>query len=242
MAAGIGKRMQSNLPKILHKIKGESMIIRLLKQIIKLNPNKILIVVGINYNIIKNEIEKYIDNNNNIKYIFQKEPLGTGDAVKCTLSEFINDTITNIILNGDVPLLQYHTIKKIYDHYLEIKSNFLVTSINLENPIGNGRIIMNPDMGFKEIIEEKDCTKEQLQISLINCGIYICESNILVKFIPHIECNNVQKEYYLTDLVKIYKNLTNKKIDLYILESERKNEIYNINTIEQLQFAEQLLL
>jgi bifunctional N-acetylglucosamine-1-phosphate-uridyltransferase/glucosamine-1-phosphate-acetyltransferase GlmU-like protein len=251
LAAGIGKRMQSDLPKVLHKVKGEAMIIRLLKQVVLLNPNKILVVVGKFHDIIKNEIDKYIPPlgemesnfqnfllNNQIIYINQEQPLGTGDAVKCTLCEFNGEPIVNIILNGDVPMLQYHTIKEIYDHYLTQQSNFLITSINLANPTGNGRIIMDPNHNFKEIVEEKDCLPDQKKITLVNCGIYICHSDILTKFIPLIKNNNAQTEYYLTDLVKIYKDATNQKIDLFILSPEKEIEIYNINTKEQLQFIE----
>ncbi|XWV26854.1 putative UDP-N-acetylglucosamine pyrophosphorylase [Tupanvirus soda lake] len=235
LAGGMGKRMQSDLPKVLHKVKGEAMIVRLLKQIMDLNPIKILIVVGKFHDIIKKEIETYI-NDERIVYVIQDQPLGTGHAVKCTLSEF-DDTVTNIILNGDVPMLQYQTIKEMYDYYLKVNSKFLITSINLDNPTGNGRIIID-DYNFKEIVEEKDCTIDQKKITLVNCGIYICSSDILNEYIPLIKSNNAQGEYYLTDLVKIYKDATNKVIDLFILAKEKEIEIYNVNTKEQLQFIE----
>src|SRR5687767_3311129 len=106
LAGGMGKRMQSDLPKVLHKVKGEAMIVRLLKQVVQLNPVKILVVVGKFRDMIKNEIENHI-NDNRIVYINQEQPLGTGDAVKCTLHEFNDGSVVNIILNGDVPMLQY---------------------------------------------------------------------------------------------------------------------------------------
>ena len=239
LAGGMGKRMQSDLPKVLHQVKGEVMIVRLLNQVVQLNPDKILIVVGKFHEIIRNEINKFI-NDDRIIYINQEQPLGTGDAVKCTLSEFNEPNIINIILNGDVPMLQYQTIKEIYDYYLTQQSNFLITSINLTNPTGNGRIILDVDNNFKEIVEEKDCSDEQKLITLANCGIYILCSDVLTKFIPLIKNNNAQAEYYLTDLVKIYKEIMNKKIDLLILDSEKEIEIYNVNTKEQLLYIEQL--
>ncbi|XWV25516.1 putative UDP-N-acetylglucosamine pyrophosphorylase [Tupanvirus deep ocean] len=236
LAGGMGKRMQSDLPKVLHKVRGEAMIVRLLKQVIVLNPIKILVVVGKFHDIIKKEIETHI-NDERIVYVNQEQPLGTGHAVQCTLSEF-DGSVTNIILNGDVPMLQYQTIKEIYDYYVAVNSKFLITSINLDNPTGNGRIIMDDDRNFKEIVEEKDCTIEQKKITLVNCGIYICSSDILNQYIPQIKSNNAQAEYYLTDLVKIYKDATNKIIDLFILAKEKEIEIYNVNTKEQLQFIE----
>jgi len=245
LAGGMGKRMQSHLPKVLVMVKGESMIVRLLKQIILLNPAKIFVVVGKFHIMIQNEIEKNITDDR-IFYINQEMPLGTGDAVKSTLPQLVNDKesfsdehlIQNIILNGDVPLIQYSTIKEIYDYYVENESNFLITSINLKNPSGNGRIIIDSDNNFKEIVEEKDCNVEQKLITLVNCGIYICNSDVLTQYIPLIKSNNSQGEYYLTDLVKIYRNATNQKIDLFILSAEKEIEIYNINTKEQLEYLE----
>lgn len=239
LAGGMGKRMQSDLPKVLHKVKGTAMIVRLLHQIQLLSPDKILIVVGKYRHQIQEEIEKNILDEK-IIYVDQPEPLGTGHAVKCTLNEFEDHAkIINIILNGDMPLLKYETIKEIYDYYLTKKSIFLITSINLNNPAGNGRIIIDQLNNFKEIIEEKDCTPKQKTITLVNCGIYIIDSNILKKYIPMINNLNAQSEYYLTDLVKIYSNASiNNKIELFILESSKEVEIYNVNTKEQLYFAE----
>lgn len=240
LAGGLGKRMQSNLPKVLHKVKGEAMIVRLIKQILFLDPSKILIVVGKYREIIQTEIEKQI-NDSRIHYVNQENALGTGDAVKCTLSHFDKNNITNIILNGDVPMLKYQTISEIYQSYLIQKSKFLITSINLSNPTGNGRIIMDNNNSFSEIIEEKDCTETQKQITLVNCGIYVCDSDVLTILIPKITNHNAQNEYYLTDLVKLFKEQAYGNVQLFILSKEQEIEIYNVNTKEQLQYIEQQL-
>ncbi len=237
LAGGMGKRMQSDLPKVLHLVKGTPMIVRLLQQVQLLSPNKILVVVGKFRDQIKKEIEKYIINEN-IVYVIQPVAMGTGHAIKCTLDEIGDDT-TNIILNGDMPMLQYRTVREIYDYYLFRQSNFLITSINLDNPTGNGRIIIDDSNNFKEIIEEKDCNTEQKMITLVNCGIYIVNSDILVKYVPFINNLNSQSEYYLTDLVKIFLGASAKnKIELFTLQQLNKIEIYNINTREQLDFIE----
>lgn len=233
LAGGVGKRMNSPLPKVLHVINGETMIVRIIKQVLKLNPDKIIVVVGKYYSLIKEEIEKHISAP--ITYTVQEQPLGTGDAVRSTLHLF-DKTVTNIILNGDVPLLQAETIQSIYQHYLLKKSKFQVTSINLDIPSGNGRIIIDDHGLFKKIVEEKDCNDAQRSVTLVNCGIYICCSDILVKYIPKIKCNNAQGEYYLTDLVKIYRNNKN-AVDLFILSKDKEIEIYNINTTSQLDYA-----
>ena len=238
LAAGNGKRMQSVIPKVLHQIKGEIMIVRLIKQALELNPAKIFIVVGKYKNLICEEIQKYITNDR-IIFVEQKEPLGTGDAVKSTLSYFDENCImNNIILNGDVPLLQATTIREIYDHYVQSQSNLLITAIHLNNPSGNGRIVIDNSGLFKEIIEEKDCCSNQKMINLVNVGIYIVRSDVLKECIPKIKNINASGEYYLTDLVKIYDDTTKQKVGLFILNSEKEKEIFNVNTIEQLQYLE----
>lgn len=241
LAGGMGKRMQSDTPKVLHLVKGKVMIVRLIKEIIKMDPVQILIVVGKFRDEIKNEIEKTI-NDNRITYVDQVNPLGTGDAVKSTLSYFnVSGKIHNIILNGDVPMIEYITIKEIYDHYLKNNSKLLITSIHLKNPSGNGRIIIDKSNCFKEIIEEKDCAPEQRLLTLVNCGIYVCDSEVLTYCIPKITNNNASGEYYLTDIVKIYSEMLGQKIDLFILAPEKEMEIFNINTKEQLHYLESIV-
>lgn len=229
LAGGIGKRMESNIPKVLHKVNNESMIIRIIKESLILNPDKILIVVGKFYLDIKKEIENNIESDK-IIYIMQKNPLGTGHAILCTLPHLNKEN--NIILNGDVPLIKAETIKEIYEYFLIKKSKLLITSINLNNPYGNGRIILNENNIFKEIIEEKDCNDEDKKITLVNCGIYIANSEILIENIPKINNINSQKEYYITDLVKIYSSLNT--IDLFILDKNKEKEVFNVNTKNQL--------
>jgi len=239
LAGGMGKRMNSDLPKVLHLVRGQPMIVRLLKQVFHLNPDKILVVVGKYRTEIKNEIDKFIADTDFIVYVNQEHALGTGDAVKSTLPLFLDSKkITNIILNGDIPLMKFSTLKEIYYYFVGIQSKLLITAIHLKDPYGNGRIIMEENV-FQRIVEEKDCDSEEKTITLINCGIYICNSDVLLKCIPQIESNNVQNEYYLTDLVKIYKDATNEIVDLYILPDDKEIEIFNVNTEEHLKFANQ---
>lgn len=232
LAGGIGKRMASDLPKVLHKVAGMPMIVKVLQEVHVLNPSRILVVVGRFYDLIKSEIETFIQSNI-IEYIRQDEPLGTGDAVKSTLP-YLDSSITNIILNGDVPLLSHHTISSIYNNFTHQQSQLMITSISLEDPTGNGRIIRDVNGDFLEIVEERDCNLDQKKIKLVNCGIYIATSDVLHKYIPCIKNENSQSEYYLTDLVKIYRNATNQKIDLYILKDHQRLEISNVNTKQQL--------
>lgn len=234
LAGGLGKRMKSDLPKVLHKFNGKPMLVHIIETARKINPDsyKIIIVVGKYYPIIKQTIEEYT-NINDIMFSFQEHPLGTGDAVKSTLDYLVNATDTNIILNGDTPLLQADTIQDILENYYEKNSKLQITAITLNDPTGNGRIILDDNLDFKNIVEEKDCNDNERKIKLVNVGIYVVNVAVIKDLIPKITNNNAQGEYYLTDIVKLY-IYQNNKVNLHVLSDNKTHEIINVNTKEQL--------
>ncbi|AYV82180.1 MAG: uridyltransferase [Homavirus sp.] len=251
LAGGQGKRMKSSLPKVLHLVNDKPMLLMIIEQVRNFNPSKIIVVVGKYYEIIKSTLLKYTKLDD-ITFVFQEPALGTGHAVLCTLNELepTNDNITlnelepncvNIILNGDTPLIQYTTIKDIYDVFVKNNCSLQITCTELDNPTNNGRIIISDKGQFEKIVEEKDCTDKERNINLVNCGIYIATTNILKKYIPQITNMNAQKEYYLTDLVEIYKK-TNNNVGLYTLPKDKQVEITNVNTKEQLDQLNNLIV
>lgn len=239
MAGGMGKRMNSNLPKVLHKIDNIPLIIHIIKISLLLNPYKIAIIVGKFKNEICSEISNYINNNvinDKIEFFIQKEPLGTGDAIKSCLSLYNNNLNSNVlILSGDVPLISYETLSM----FIENKYCVKILINEFENPLGYGRIITQNNI-FCKIIEEKDCTNEEKKIKLINSGIYFFNSSFLTKYLPFIHNNNSQKEYYLTDIFEIIKNNENINIELFLLNKEKNYEIMGVNTKEQLKQLENI--
>lgn len=232
LAGGLGKRMKSTIPKVLHTLNNKPMLVRILEEARHLKPDKIIIVVGKYKAIIQETLIKHT-NIQDIEFAIQQESLGTGDAVKSTLTH-LNDKSYNLILNGDIPLIKSSTLQNIVDTFIQNNHKLQISCIKLPNPSGCGRIVMNNGI-FESIIEHKDCTLDQLNIKLINVGIYVATSEILQKYIPLITDNNVQKEYYLTDLVKIYKTETNQSVGLSELDSSKIIEISNVNTKEQLE-------
>jgi bifunctional N-acetylglucosamine-1-phosphate-uridyltransferase/glucosamine-1-phosphate-acetyltransferase GlmU-like protein len=240
MAGGLGKRMESTTPKVLHLVDGTPMIVKIIQELFKLQTkiDKLILVVGKFKDIIHETIIKYINiNKYNIHYAMQEEPKGTGHAILCTL-DLLDDDAINLIVNGDNPMLTNTTIQNTLNNFLSSNIDLQILSINSKNPDGCGRIIMNKNI-FEKIVEEKDCTEEQRQIKLINCGIYIATTTLLKKYIPQINNNNAQKEYYLTDIVHICKD--NNKIGLDIIDSSKELEIININTKEQLTSLNKIL-
>jgi len=224
LAAGEGKRMNSDIPKVLHMFKDKPMLARIVQTALSLNPQKIIIVTGKHHELIRDTLKRYIDINS-VHFVNQQVPTGTGDAIKICLPLYHSDSLS-LILNGDMPLIN----KKLLEKFIEnsYQANILVA--NFENPTGYGRIVYDSNKEFTEIVEEKDCTEEQRKITIINSGIYLIDSKLLKKYIPMIDKNNVQGEYYLTDIVKLIKHNTNISIDTYLIEKDENKFISGVNT------------
>lgn len=244
MAAGEGKRMRSSIPKVLHLFNGLPMLVRILLEVKELNPQKIIVITGKYDALIKETILENIKNDSNllnkIIYVQQTNPMGTGHAISCTLDNY-NDEDNILILNGDMPCIKYGTLNKFIQN--GINSLFVA---KLDNPFGYGRIIVNSDNYIEYIREEKDCNEEERACKLTNVGIYYFSAVNLKKYIPLIDCNNIQNEYYLTDIVKIMNNdqyenkEENNKISIYEIDKNKNYQIQGVNTPEELKDLEEL--
>jgi UDP-N-acetylglucosamine diphosphorylase/glucosamine-1-phosphate N-acetyltransferase len=242
MAGGLGKRMNSSLPKVLHKISGIPMICHILLKLKVLsnivNVNKILVVVGKYKDVIKEELDRCSDILPDIEYVIQDEPLGTGHAIQCcinNLSGFPESEV--LILSGDVPLLSLSTMNALINMNEKVK----IVTTRINDPTGYGRIV-EVNEKFDKIVEQKDCNKRELEIKEINCGIYATKSEYLCKYLHCLKNNNSQNEYYLTDIIEIIKR--EECLDVGILKIPEENiyEILGVNTIEQLKELEKLII
>jgi len=234
LAGGNGKRMCSDIPKVLHHVTDPNnklvtypMIILVILRAIEINCEKIFIVVGKYKDIIQSTINYYIDTNiitksDLIEYVIQHESLGTGHAIKCTLPYIKNYEGGVVILSGDVPLISINLLNN-----LTRQSNTILIA-KLDNPTGCGRIILN-NYNVINIIEEKDCTSLEKNNKLVNCGIYYFEVNNLINLIPLINNNNAANEYYLTDIIKLMVQ-NNIEISYYMLDDDMLYQIKNVNT------------
>jgi bifunctional UDP-N-acetylglucosamine pyrophosphorylase/glucosamine-1-phosphate N-acetyltransferase len=236
LAAGEGKRMKSELPKVLHIVKGKPMIIHVIETAASTKPKKIILIVGKHYQTIKNCIELY--NIKNIEYVFQKDPLGTGHAINCCKYLFFQNYNCNfLILSGDVPFIKKNTIESL----LTIHNNVSIIVTNLIDPTGYGRIIKDYKGNFNKIVEEKDCNDIEKNITTVNTGIYLFNSILLDKYIDKINNNNANNEYYLTDILKIIKdNETNIKFNLFEISLEDQYQILGVNNQNQLNYLNNL--
>tara|TARA_B110000902_G_C14116354_1_gene516380 strand:+ start:45 stop:821 length:777 start_codon:yes stop_codon:yes gene_type:complete len=236
MAGGLGKRMNSDVPKVLHLINNKPMIVHVIETSFKLNIHKICIIVGKYYAVIKETLEQYLDMNimaSKITFIMQNEALGTGHAILCCKNflEKLPTYIYNIcILSGDVPLITTESINNLLND-TEF-CNILIA--NIDEPSGYGRIVIENNKIIR-IVEEKDCNEEEKQIKFINSGIYSFNIKVLLQYIDKIDNNNKQNEYYLTQLFEVFvKNYI--PINYQIVENIL--EISGVNDQQQLLILE----
>ncbi|PPI88343.1 UDP-N-acetylglucosamine diphosphorylase/glucosamine-1-phosphate N-acetyltransferase [Candidatus Pantoea edessiphila] len=195
LAAGKGTRMRSDNPKVLHKLAGKPIIKYIIDTAKSINKHKIYIVYGFKGELIK----KTLNNESSITWILQKEQVGTGNAIK-EVFPYLNDREDVLILYGDIPLISTETLK----HLCNVKPKNgigLLTAIS-DNPDGYGRIIRKNGT-ISEIVEHEDANPQQLSIKEINTGIIIVNIGDLKRWSKKINNNNIQKEYYLTDIIKI---------------------------------------
>ena len=233
MAGGEGKRMNSTLPKVLHYYQGIPMLVRIIQTIKLLNPYKIIVIAGKHTQIIKETVSLYAIHD--IAYVNQPEPLGTGHAIKCALS-YMKGTDKVMILNGDTPIITENILRNVMSYREPITSRtfMIIIAGTMENPTGYGRMICNESQNLLYIVEEKDCNEDERRVKIINSGIYYVDGELLLNYIPKITNENVQKEYYLTDIVKIIKSETELNIKVYVVSEVDNRYIKGVNTQEEL--------
>jgi len=236
LAGGEGKRMNNENPKVLCPFLGEPMIVRILKVVTQLHPNKILVVVGKHRYHIQSVIETFIADTSLIEYVDQPVPQGTGDAIKCCFPYYdSNDRI--LILNGDMPCITHDFLQNLL--VSASRQLCVIVAANVENPQGYGRIELNTQNEFRRIIEDRDCTLEQKKIGLINTGIYLVMGSILFSCVPSITNENRQKEYYLPDMFLLHKRYSTIPVTIYEINNSDSWIIQGVNTMEELRIAEE---
>ena len=234
LAGGLGKRMNSTLPKVLHKLLDKPMLVRVIETAKCLSPTNIYIVVGKYEPIIRETLTRYMSLDN-IIFVKQMDAQGTGHAVQCALPEFAkldrNDKV--LILSGDVPLLKEDSMRS-----LITKDPVTLLTTKCDDPTGYGRIVTNSANQFIKIVEQKDCNDEQKNIQMINAGVYAFEVGLLCDHLPKLDNHNSQQEYYLTDIFEIILRDDQAAIDAIELPKHKSVELVGVNTKEQLEELE----
>lgn len=231
LAAGQGKRIKSDLPKVLHKVCGKEMVNYVIDTLRKENIEDINVIIGKGADLVKENTKS-----RNISYSLQEEQLGTGHAVKCAIDFLKGKRGTVAIFNGDAPLITEETIEELFKTHKENGNSATILTSILNDASGYGRIIRKGNEVLK-IVEHKDCNDEELKVKEINSGMYCFEIESLVECLGNLSNNNSQGEYYLTDVIGMLKE-KNEKVGALVISYE---ETLGVNSRVQLAEVEAVL-
>ena len=232
LAAGEGKRMKSSIPKVLHKVCGREMVNIVIDSAKKAQIEDIDVVIGKGAEQVK-EATKSRD----VTYSLQDGQLGTGHAVLCAGDFLKGKEGTVVIFTGDSPLIEEDAIKNMLNFHNKGKYKATVLTAEVDDPTGYGRIVRKKNGEVLKIVEHKDCSAEELKINEINSGMYCFDIESLVENLDKLHNNNVQGEYYLTDVIEILKN-KGERIGALPVNFE---EVMGVNSRLQLSKAERVM-
>ena len=234
LAAGKGTRMESDLPKVLHILRGKSLLAHVLTASQKLNPNRLIAVVGHKSELVESEISPEFPN---VEFVLQSETKGTGHAVMQAQGALQNFEGDIIVTCGDAPLLTSETL---FDLVEKRRHNGAAASMlvgRLDNPASYGRVVMEQGGTVHEIIEAKDADAETLALQTVNAGTYCFDSHFLWNHLDKIGNSNKSGEYYLTDVIGLLTKNEEKVVAILIEE----REMTGINTKAELALLERQL-
>ena len=192
LAAGQGKRMHSNLPKVLHPLAGKALVSHVIDTARSLSPHKLCLVYGHGGDVVRSTLDAP-----DLSWALQEPQLGTGHAVQQALP-LLDNTGTTLVLYGDVPLIQVDTLKRLMQ---AAEGGLAILTVELADPHGYGRIVRNAAGQVVRIVEQKDASAEERSIREINTGIMAMPTARLGEWLSRLSSNNAQNEYYLTDIV-----------------------------------------
>jgi UDP-N-acetylglucosamine diphosphorylase/glucosamine-1-phosphate N-acetyltransferase len=226
LAAGKGTRMTSDLPKVLHTVNGQPMVSLVIDKVKQVPADRICVVVGYRADLVEAACR-----DKPVEFVLQAQQLGTGHAVQqceSTLEQFEG---TVIVLNGDVPCLKTDTVREfVAEHHRSGAASTVLTTL-IDDPTGYGRIVRSEAAGLEKIVEEKDATDEQRLIREINSGLFCFEKRELFEILGSVDCNNTQKEYYLTDVIALLR-AKGRPVAAYCIDDQR--EVAGVNTDQEL--------
>ena len=233
LAAGQGTRMKSSVPKVLHAVAGRPMIERVLEAANSLSPNSITLIVGYK----AEAVRAWLGKNHNIVFAVQEPQLGTAHALQQAEPHLARRSGSLVLLSGDVPLLRPNTLKRLLETHRGSGAAATVVTATVGRPYGYGRIVRSRGR-MTRIVEERDASPTQRQIKEINSGIYAFDLAPLFDALRSIASQNAQGEFYLTDLIAIYRR---RKLPVETLLIEDAQEIRGINSRSELAEVSRLV-
>ena len=229
LAAGQGKRMRSQLPKVLHPLAGRPLLAHVLDTARALAPRKTVVVHGHGAEQVRAAFA-----GNDVEWVLQAEQLGTGDAVRQALPRLAGDGEV-LILYGDVPLVRPASLKRLAD---AARTGVAVMTAEVDDPSGYGRVLRNQAGAVERIVEEKDASGAERAVREINAGFMALDARRLRDWLAKIGNRNAQKEYYLTDLVGL---AVGEGVPVVAVKVDDSAEVAGVNSKRELAALERVV-
>ena len=224
--------MKSDLPKVLVPVNGRPMIRYVIDGLREAGIDRVAVVVGYQADLVRQELA----DEPGVSFALQEEQLGTGHAVMTCRDELVDQEGPVVIVTGDSPMLQASSVKALLDDYASTSPACLLGTAHRDDPTGLGRIVRDADGAFTGIVEHKDATPEQLEITEVNMSTYVFEPGALRTALDALTTDNAQGEYYITDAPGILLGMGKQVRALAALQP---CEALSINTPDDLSVVEQ---
>ncbi len=231
LAAGLGTRMKTEVPKVLHEVGSRPMIERVVANLEKAGAEKILSVVGYKSELVQGSLKKRSE------YVLQEKLLGSGDAAARAVEKIGNFEGHVLITCGDAPLISAETFARLVERHRKEKASCTLLTCNMEDPFSYGRIIRGKGRSVLKIVEEKDASTREKNVKEINVGTYCFNAGDLKNFIKEIKINEKKKEFYLTDIIDILVK-SGRKV---IAESCEAEESIGINSRKDIAMVNKII-
>ncbi|AUC24585.1 UDP-N-acetylglucosamine diphosphorylase/glucosamine-1-phosphate N-acetyltransferase [Streptococcus uberis] len=232
LAAGKGTRMKSDLPKVLHQVSGLTMLEHVFRGVAHITPQMNVTVIGHKAELVQEVLKEKSE------FVLQTEQLGTGHAVMMAEEKLADLEGNTLVIAGDTPLITGESLKNLIDFHVNHKNVATILTAKAENPFGYGRIIRNHDDEVVKIVEQKDANEYEQKVKEINTGTYVFDNKRLFEALKNINTNNAQGEYYLTDVISIFRE-NKEKVGAYVLRDF--NESLGVNDRVALATAESVM-
>lgn len=230
LAAGLGKRMESDLPKVLHRALGRPLVEHVLDAVRAAGVQRTVMVIGHQAQRVRQALAMH-----DVEFVVQEPQLGTGHAVQQARVLFAGYSGDVLVLCGDTPLLTGTTLRALWETHRHSRAAATVLTAELDDPSGYGRVIRGAQGEVLRIVEQRDASEEERAVREINSGLYVFSASDLFAALAKVDADNAQREYYLTDTLEILRH-AGKRVAAYVCSDPR--EVLGVNDPDQLREAE----
>ncbi len=233
LAAGLGKRMGSETPKVLHIAADRTLLAWVLDAVSETRPDRTLVVVGFGADLVRATLPPDVDS------VLQKRQMGTGHATSVVLEAIpeAGEGDVMLVVAGDVPLVSGATLERLLESRSQQEASVAMLTAIVDDPTGYGRVVRSPDGLVSAVVEHRDLGFDQQDIREINSAIYAFDVGALKRHLPSITTDNAQGEYYLTDVIGLCAR-AGERVVAVICDAD---EVAGVNDPVQLAEADRVL-